>query len=63
MTLSELYQQPPVSQHPEIVVSGNRVFFDGAEYLLLPGGEMKLLRSQKALEQKLDEILARLSGS
>lgn len=60
MNLEQLYAQTPVARHPEIIVSGDRVFFDGEEYLLVPNGELRLVRSQKALEQRLTTIAAKL---
>jgi len=60
MNLKQLYDQTPVARHSEIIVSDDRVFFDGEEYLFLPNGDLRLLRSQKALEQKLAQIAAKL---
>jgi hypothetical protein len=56
MNIVEFYKQTPLEKHHEIVVSGDRVFFDGEEYVLRADGELKLVRSQKGLEQKLDQI-------
>ena len=41
-------------------ISGERVFFDGEEYVLQPDGELKLVRSEKELKQKLIAIEAKL---
>lgn len=60
MRLPDLYQQTPVARHAEIVVAGDRVFFDGEEYLLQPDGNLRLVRSQKGVEQKLEQIAAKL---
>ena len=60
MKLNELYAQTPVARHPEIVVSRDRVCFDGEEYAVLPDGELRLLRSQKELEQRVRQIAAKL---
>ena len=60
MTLVELYQQTPVARHSEIIVSGEGVFFDGEEYILQPDEELKFIRSEKELKQKLAAIEAKL---
>ena len=60
MNLIELYKQTPVARHSEIIVSGERVFFDSEEYVLQPDGELKLVRSEKELKQKLTAIEAKL---
>ena len=60
MTIVELYTKTPVARHPEIIVSGERVFFDGEEHILQGDGELKLVRSEKELKQKLEAIEAKL---
>jgi len=60
MNLVELYKQTPVKRHSEIIVSNERVFFDGEEYILQPDGELKLIRSGKNLKQKLTTIADKL---
>ena len=60
MDLVQLYQQTPVARHPEIIVSNDRVFFDDEEYIIQPDGELKLVRSEKELKQKLTAIEAKL---
>lgn len=45
--LVELYQQTPAERHSEIIVSGDRLFFDGEEYVVCSNGEVNLVRSQK----------------
>ena len=60
MNIVELYKQTPVKRHSEIIVSNERVFFDGEEYVLQPDGELKLIRSEKKLKQKLTAIEAKL---
>ena len=62
MDLVQLYQQTPVARHPEIIVSNDRVFFDGEEYVLQPDEEFKFIRSEKNLEQKLTTIEAKLNA-
>ena len=60
MNLVELYKQTPEDRHSEIIVSSDRLFFDGAEYVLQPDGELRLVRSEKELKQKLIAIEAKL---
>ena len=62
MNLVQFYQQTPVARHSEIIVSSDRLFFDGEEYVLQPDGELKLIRSEKELKQKLTTIEAKLSA-
>ncbi|GEM_PF-1619514 len=68
-SLSELYAKMPVEEHGNIVVTGGRVYVRIAggteEYLLLHGGEVKLVRSDKAnpltaIHQDLAAIKAKL---
>jgi hypothetical protein len=56
MNIAELYARTPVERYSEIVVSGDRPFFDGEEYIILTEGELKLVRSHKELEQHLAQI-------
>ena len=60
MNLIELYKQTPVARHSEIIVSSDRLFFDGEEYILQGDGELKFIRSEKELKQKLIAIEAKL---
>lgn len=60
MNIVELYKQTPVERHQEIVVSGDRLFFDSEEYVIDGNGELRLARSQKDLLQKIDEIRIKL---
>ena len=60
MNLVELYQQTPVARHPEIIVSGERVFFEDVEYVLQPNENLILVHSDKELKQKLTAIEAKL---
>jgi len=60
MNIVELYKQIPVERHQEIVVSGDRLFFDSEEYIINGDGELRLARSQKDLLQKVDEIRTKL---
>ena len=62
MNIVELYQQTPVARHSEIIVSNERVFFDGEEYVLGPDENLSLVRSDKELKQKLTTIEAKLSA-
>lgn len=60
MNLVELYEQTPRERHPAIVVSGDRVFPDGEEYVIELGGQLRLVRSSRGLEQRLAQIVAKL---
>ena len=60
MNIVELYEQIPVEKHSEIVVSGDRLFFDGEEYVIEAEEELKLIRSNKQLDQKLAQIATKL---
>lgn len=62
MNLIELYEQTPVERHSEIIVSGDRLFFDDEEYFIQPDGELKLIRSNKSLEEGLAEIKGKLGA-
>ena len=61
MNLVELYKQTPVARHSEIIVSSDRLFFDGEEYILQGDEELRLVRSEKELKQRLTMIEAKLS--
>ena len=60
MTITELYAKTPADRHQEIVVSAGKLFFDGEEYVIGGEGELKLIRSAKALNQRLEQILTKL---
>ena len=60
MNLVELYKQIPVERHHEILASDGRVFFENEEYEIDAEGELKLIRSQKGLEQHLAQIRTKL---
>jgi len=60
MNMMELYARTPVEKHHEIVVSGDRLFFEGEEYVIGSEGELRLVRSNKGLEQRLDRIEANM---
>lgn len=62
MNLIELYEQTPVERHSEIIVSGDRLFFDDEEYFIQPDGELKLIRSNKSLEEGLAGIKGKLGA-
>lgn len=38
MNINELYAKTPVEKHHEIVVSGDRLYFDGEEYVIVSMG-------------------------
>ena len=61
MNIMELYQQTPVEKHKEIVVSGDRLFFDGEEYIISGiDRELKLIHFHKGLEQEIAKIKTKL---
>lgn len=60
MDIAELYARTPVERHSEIVVSDNRLFFDGEEFVIQGDGRLTLIRSQKGLEQGLAQISTKL---
>jgi hypothetical protein len=60
MNIVELYKQVPMERHQEIVVSGDRLFFDSNEYVIDGHGELMLVRSQKELLRKVNEVRAKL---
>ena len=60
MNLTDLYAQTPVERHQEIVVSGGRLYFEDEEYVIQGDGELKLVHSQKELEQRLARIETKL---
>ena len=71
MNIVELYTSVPVEEHKNIVVAGDWVYVrtpEGTEeYVLLGGGEMELVRSDKAsplaaIRQDLDKIRAKLGA-
>lgn len=63
MNLAELYAQTPAAKHPEIVVTGDRLFYQGGEYVIDGNEELKLIRSQEKLEQDLALIKSKLDIS
>ena len=60
MNVVELYKQTPPERHQDIVISGDRLFFDGEEYVIEGDGGLRLVRSQKGLEQYLRQIKTKL---
>lgn len=63
MNIVELYEQTPVERHQEIVVSGDRLFFDNEEYIVEGDGELRLVRSSQVMEQRLGRIETNLGVS
>ena len=61
MNLVQLYQQTPVGRHSEIVVSGDKLFFEDEEYVIQGDGELRLVRSEKELKQRLARIEDRVA--
>ncbi len=60
MNIVELYEQTPVERHAEIIVSGDRLFFESEEFIIGAEGELRLIKSQKELEQRLAQIDGKL---
>ena len=60
MNITELYDKIPVERHSEVVVSGDRLYFDGEEYAIRQDGELKLVHSHKGIEQGLAQIRTKL---
>ena len=56
MTIVELYGGLPPERHGEVLVQGDRLFFAGEEYLVLPDGELRLVRSLRSVEERLARI-------
>lgn len=63
MKIEELYAQTPVEKHQDIVISGNRLYFENEEYVIETDGDLRLVRSDKGLEQRLAQIEDKLSIS
>ena len=61
MNLVELYKQTPVERHSEIVVSSDRLYFDGEEYAIAADEELKLIHSHKKLEADIASVKATLN--
>ena len=61
MSIVELYEKVPVERHLEIVVSGDRLYFENEEYLIVGDGELKLVHSHKGLEEDIASVKATLS--
>ncbi len=62
MNIVDLYKQTSVDKHPDIIVIGDRLFFDNEEYILSPDGDLRLLRSDKEMKQKIITIEANLEA-
>ena len=60
MNIVEFYAKTPVERHSEVVVSGDRLYFDGEEYAIRQDGELKLVHSHKGIEQGLAQIRTKL---
>ena len=61
MNLVQFYQQTPVKRHSEIVVSSDRLYFDGEEYVIAADEELKLIHCHKGLEEELASVKATLN--
>ena len=62
MNIVELYEKAPVERHHEIIVAGDRLFYDGDEYLIDSAGELRLLHSHKGLAERLKRLEQQLSS-
>ena len=61
MNIVELYAKTPMARHSEIVVSGDKLFFEDEEYVIQGDGELRLVRSEKELKQRLARIEDRVA--
>lgn len=62
MNTVELYGMTPAERHQEIVITGDRLFFEGEEYVIRGDGELKLVRSDAEVKQRLGSIEAKLTS-
>ena len=63
MNLVELYSLIPVERHNEIVVSGDRLFFENEEYIIEgEESELRLIRSDRDIRQGLERIRTKLGA-
>ena len=61
MNLTQFYEETPVERHSEIVISGDRLFFDGKEYAISSDRELRLIHSARELAQGIEQIKVKLS--
>ena len=61
MNIVQLYAKTPVARHSEIVVSGDRLFFENDEYVIRGDEELKLIHCHKGLEEELASVKATLN--
>lgn len=47
MNLIQLYEETPVGRHSEIVISGDRLYFDNQEYIIDLYGDLNLVRTNQ----------------
>lgn len=57
MNIIELYQKVPTERHHEIVVTGDRLFYDEEEYFIDLEGNLVLIHSHKRLENRLETLV------
>ena len=66
MTLAELYANTPTTEHGKILVEGGKVYLLGAdgtdEYVLRAGGQLVLVRSDKAIMGDISAIRKKLGA-
>lgn len=60
MKLKDLYDSIPPAEHGQVLLSGDRVYYDGEEFIVGGDGELHLVHSHKALQERLDQIAAEL---
>lgn len=63
MNIVELYSQVPADRHQEIAISGDRLFFENEEYIVGGDGELSLIRTDKELLSKVEQIRDELNIS
>ena len=61
MKIEDLYAQTPVDKHRDIIVLDGRLYFENEEYIIESNDELRLVHSQKQVEQQLDQIRTKLS--
>lgn len=60
MKIDQLYAKTPVGTHQEIIIRDGKLYFENEEYVMDSDGELRLVHSNKTLEQRLAAIDAKL---
>ncbi len=61
MNIAQLFASTPAARHAEIVVAGDRVFFENEEFIAEgESRQLRLVRSDKALRQTVGQVAAKL---